>query len=96
MYEVLMTGYLPFNHQKTKDYANKAISLSYQYNELRVRQNALRHLGLLHYGREEYDSAMIYFMQALAVIDTMKTDKQYDENIIDDALSALYGTIANS
>lgn len=95
-YEVLMTGYLPFNHQKTKDYANKAINLSYQYNELRVRQNALRHLGLLHYGREEYDSAMIYFMQALAVIDTMKTDKQYDENIIDDALSALYGTIANS
>lgn len=95
-YEKLTVGYLPYDSLKTRYYAKKAIDLSFKLNELYFRQSVLRTVGLLHYGREEYDSAMIYFNQALEVTDVMKTDKRYDEKAIDDALSALYGTIGNA
>ena len=94
-YDELMVGYLPFNSEKCEDYARKALALSYMVNGLRVRQNALRHIGLLRYGHEQFDEALGYFRQALAVVDTMATDRRYEQSYIDDARSALYGSIAN-
>ena len=70
-YEKLMMGYLPYNSEKCEDYARKVLALSYKVDELRVRQNALRYLGLLRYGHEQFDEALGYFNQALAVADTM-------------------------
>ena len=94
-YEKLMMGYLPYNSEKCEDYARKVLALSYKVDELRVRQNALRYLGLLRYGHEQFDEALGYFNQALAVADTMATDGRYAQDYIDDARSALYGSIAN-
>lgn len=94
-YNELMRGYLPYDSVKCEYYARKSLALSYLRNALYGRQSALRHLGLLRYGREDYDAAIGYFRQALSVTDTMATDKRYTEKDIDDARSALYGTIAN-
>ena len=94
-YDELMRGYLPYDSVKCEYYARKSLALSYRQNGLRCRQNALRHLGLLRYGREEYDEAIDYFQQALAVVDTMATLKRYTQGDIDDARSSIYGSIAN-
>ncbi len=94
-YAELMRGYLPYDSAKCEHYARRALSLSYRLNGLNVRQNALRHLGLLRYGCEKYDEAITYFLQALAVVDTMATEKRYTQGNVDDARSALYGSIAN-
>ena len=94
-YKELMRGYLPFDSLKTLDYGRKALALSYDLNGLNARQDILRYFGLLHYRREEHDEAIRYFQWALAVVDTMAHDSRYTETAIDDARSALYGSIAN-
>lgn len=94
-YDELMRGYLPYDASKCEDYARKAITLSYRLNALNVRQNALRHIGLLRYGSENYGAALNCFQKALAVVDTMATLKHYSETDIDDARSSIYGSIAN-
>lgn len=94
-YDELTRGYLPFDAEKSEAYGRKAIALSYKLDDLLTRQYTLRHLGLLRYGGEEYDEALRYFQQALAVVDTMATQKRYTQKDLDDARSSLYGTIGN-
>ena len=94
-YNELTRGYLPFDAKKCEAYGRKAIALSYKLDDLLKRQYTLRHLGLLRYGREEFDGALRYFQQALAVVDTMATQKRYTQKDLDDARSCLYGTIGN-
>ncbi len=94
-YNELMRGYLPYDSGKAEYYAHKALSLSYGLNGLKVRQNVFRHLGLLSYSREEFDEALRYFNQALAVTDSMEHDRRYAEIDVDDARSSIYGSIAN-
>lgn len=94
-YDELMRGYLPYDAEKAKDYGHKALALSYQLNGLLIRQYTLRHFGLLSYGGEDYDEALRYFHQALAVTDTMEQSGRYTQKDLDDARSALYGSIAN-
>ena len=94
-YDKLMRGYMPYDSKQTEYYGRKALSLSYELNALAIRQSVLRHLGLLRYGREAFDSAIVYFQQALAVADTMATSRRYSQQDVDDARSALYGSIAN-
>ena len=94
-YNELMRGWLPYDSLKAIDYGRKALALSYERNGLNVRQNVLRHFGLLHYDREEFDEAIRYFNLALTVVDTMSYDKRYNEEVIDDCRSCLYGAIAN-
>jgi len=94
-YDELTRGYLPYNGQKCEEYGRRALALTYKLDNLLIRQYTLRHLGLLRYGREEYDEALSYFQQALAVTDTMATQKRYTQKDLDDARSSLYGTIGN-
>ena len=94
-FDELMRGYLSIDDRKAEYYAQKALALSYEVNGVWRRQNALRHLGLLRYGKEEFDEAIRYFNQALAVVDTMEHDSRYNEGHVDDARSAIYGSIAN-
>ena len=95
-YDGLMRGYLPYDSLKAIDYGRKALALSYERNGLNVRHNVLRHFGLLHYGREEFDKAISYYQWALAVVDSMKQSGRYSQKDIDDALSTTYGSIANA
>jgi len=94
-YDELMRGYLPYDAQKTEYYGRKALALSYELDAYSIRQYVLRHFGLLHYGREDFDTALAYFDQALAVADTMEQCGRYTQSDLDDARSALYGSIAN-
>lgn len=91
----LMWGYLQTDGQKSEQYAQKAVELSYKMDALNARVDALRILGLNHYGRDDYEKALEYFNEALTVTEQMKGDKRYSESDIDDNLSGLYGSIAN-
>ncbi len=94
-YDELMRGYLPYDAKKTEDYGHRALALSYQLNALKIRQYVLRHFGLLCYGREDFEGAISFFNQALAVTDSMKQSNRYTQEELDDARSSLYGSIAN-
>lgn len=94
-YDELTRGYLPYDAKKCEYYGRQALALSYEQDNLLIRQYVLRHFGLLRYGREEFTEALDYFRQALAVTDTMATQKRYTQKDLDDARSCLYGTIAN-
>ena len=91
----LMWGYLQTDGAKSSLYARKAVALSYEIDGLNARADALRILGLISYGDNDYDTALSYFNHALAVTDSMKLYRQYKESDIDDNYSALYGSIAN-
>ena len=94
-YMDLMWGYLHADGQKSEYFAQKAVELSYKMDAVNSRVNALRILGLNYYGRDDYEKAIAYFNEALAVTEQMKGDKRYSEKDIDDNLSSLYGSIAN-
>ncbi len=94
-YDELMRGWLPYDGEKAEYYGRKALALSYRQNGLYVRQNVIRHFAQMHYGREEYDEAVTLYHQSLAIIDTMATQKRYDEKTIDDARSVVYGSLGN-
>ena len=91
----LMWGYLQTDGKRSAEYAHKAVDLSYKMNALNARVDALRILGLISYGGDDYETALDYFDQALNVTEQMKGDKRYEESDIDNNLSALYGSIAN-
>ena len=94
-YNNLMWGYLNTDGAKSRQYALKAIDLSYEENMLNARADALRVLGLIAYGNDDYDVAIEYYNRALEVSDSMKNDSRYSESDIDDNLSVIYGSIAN-
>lgn len=94
-YMDLARGYEVRDGQRCLEYAQKALDLSYEINALRARQNALYYIGLIAYGRDDWDRAVDYFLQSLAVIDTMRQDRRYTESDVDDCLSQLYGALGN-
>ena len=91
----LMWGYLQTDGEKSQHYAQNALELSHKMNALNARVDALRILGLNHYGRDDYEKAIEYYNDALAVTEQMNGDKRYSEADIDDNMSSLYGSIAN-
>ena len=94
-YKSLMWGYLQTDGQKAADYARKTIALSYRHDWQNSRSDGLRILGLLAYGSNRFDEAADYYQQALAVTDSMRGNKKYNESDIDDNLSGLYGSLGN-
>ena len=94
-YKDLMWGYLGHDGERSTLYARKAVELSYVLDGLNSRADALRILGLNAYGADDYDTALRYYNWALAVTDSMRSEKRYAESTIDDNLSTLYGSIAN-
>lgn len=95
IYKDLMWGLLNKDGQQATDYAKRLVSLSYSHNWLNVRADALRIMGLHAYGSDRYQEAEHYFLQALAVTDSMRNDGKYDKGTIDDNLSTLYGSLGN-
>ncbi len=91
----LMWGYLQTDAERSRLFARRALALSYELDGLNSRADALRILGLLAYGEEDYDTALRYYNWALAVTDSMRSVKRYAESDVDDNLSTLYGSIAN-
>ena len=101
-YRHLAQGYRNFNGEKSLFYARKALEISLRKNWPLANADALREIGLQFYGREEYDSALVCFTQALANVDRMaagatsfSSPEGYTEDECDDMYSMLYGTVGN-
>lgn len=94
IYKDLMWGYLQTDGKKSTHYARKALALTERRDWLKSRADALRILGLVAYGGNNYEEALYFYEWALAVTDSMR-GKNYAESDIDDNLSSLYGSIGN-
>ena len=101
-YRNLMLGYNVLNGDKSIFYARRALSISHPRKWYAADADAYRYIGQIFYGREQYDSARVYYMASLAAADAMAggasspTDSAgYSQKVIDDYDSALYGAIGN-
>ena len=101
-YRELMLGYEVLNGEKALFYARKAMEISYRKEWAEASADANRHIGQAFYAREQYDSALVYFRNALDWTDRMAGGATsptrpdgYTEKDIDDTRSALYGAIGN-
>ena len=101
-YRDLMLGYHVMNGDKCVFYARRALSISHPRGWYAADSDAYRYIGQDFYGREQYDSALVYYKASLAAVDAMAggatspTDTAgYSQNMIDDYYSALYGSIGN-
>ena len=101
-YRNLMLGYNQLNRVKSDYYARKALEISDSQGWHYASQDAYRYIGLHFYATEQYDSARFYYGKALECVSKIETGATsftnpdgYTEREIDDAKSALYGTIGN-
>ena len=101
-YRNLMLGYNQLNRVKSDYYARKALEISDSQGWYYASQDAYRYIGLHLYATEQYDSARFYYGKALECVSKIETGATsftnpdgYTEREIDDAKSALYGTIGN-
>ena len=101
-YRNLMLGYSQINRVKRDFYARKALEISSSQGWQYASQDAYRYIGLHFYATEQYDSARFYYGKALECISkvdagatSFTNPSGYTEREIDDAKSALYGTIGN-
>lgn len=95
IYMNLMRAYQTRDNARCVSYAKEVLALSYEVNGLNARESALYNIGLMAYGRDEWDTAIEYFQRALEVTDSMRHDRRYTDSDIDDNLSQLYGAIGN-
>ena len=101
-YRDLMLGYSVINGEKCLFYGRKALSISRPRGWEEANADAYRNIGQQYYGREQYDSAMVYYQAALASVEKMASGatsplrpEGYSQLDVDNARSALYGTIGN-
>jgi len=94
-YYTIVRGTLGKDTEKHNRYAREMLALTYETNALNMRESALNHLGLQHYGQERYQEAEHYFRWAIAVTDSMQGDSRYSQEDIDDNYSQLYGALGN-
>ena len=101
-YRDLMLGYLELNGEKSMFYAHRALGISVPQGWQEANADAYRYLGIQFYGREQYDSALVYYRHALDAVEAMAagatsplSPNGYNEKEIDNERSALYGTIGN-
>ena len=101
-YRDLMRGYNILNGEKSRFYALKALAISERMGWERSTFDACRYIGLQYYGREQNDSALVWFSKALDAAGRMAAGSTsptapegYSEKEIDDAYSSLYGTLGN-
>jgi len=101
-YRDLMLGYAVLNGEKCMFYAHRALGISVPQGWQEANADAYRYVGQMFYGREQYDSALVYYRHALAAVEAMAAGATsplspdgYEDLDIDDQRSALYGTIGN-
>ena len=101
-YRDLMLGYSQSMGPKCEFYAHKALSISEPRGWDYASLDSYRYIGQCLYGREQYDSAMVYYNLALDALARMEAGGTspanpdgYDQLTIDDTRSMLYGTLGN-
>ena len=98
----LMLGYSQLNGDKCLFYARKALEISRRKGWVYADSDAYRYIGQQFYGREQFDSALVYYRKSMECVEQMAggavsvtNPEGYSEKEIDDQLSALYGSIGN-
>lgn len=94
-HEGLMWGYLQLDGGKSVEHANAILALTDRKHGLYSRQEAYRLMGQCAYGECLYDSALHCYNRSAEVIALMAKSKEYTQKTMDDAYSALYGTMGN-
>lgn len=101
-YRDLMRGWQHLNSEKCEFYARRALSISIPRGWQLANSDAYSYVGKVFYGREQYDSALVYYQKALESVNLMAggvssptNPNGYSQERIDDSLSSLYGTIGN-
>lgn len=98
----LMLGYLQTNSVKSSYYARLALRLAEQKGWAKSVYDASKVIGQHFWARDQYDSASFYYEKALHAVDRMASGAAtasnpdgYSDRDIDDAYSAMYGTLGN-
>ena len=101
-YRDLMLGYTHINMEKGLFYGRKALEIGRRKGWAAASFDAARYIGMNYYGHDQYDSAMVYYSEALTCLERMEngatsitSPEGYSENELDDARSSMYGTIGN-
>lgn len=101
-YRDLMRGYSAINGPKCEFYARKALGISRTRGWQEANADAARFIGQCFWAQEQYDSALVYYREALDAVDRMAAGATspanpdgYTQTEIDDSRSALYGAIGN-
>lgn len=89
----LMMGYSQINRERSRMYARRNIRICTERKYWYRRCQAYNMLGRHHYAEEHYDSALFYYN--LALEDTERMRGLYEERMVDDNLSMIYGAIGN-
>ena len=96
IYFQLTKGYQGINTQKSMEYARKHISLSIPLNLWKNLANSYNVLGNNFVDISQYDSALVYYGNALDATERMNDfPKKYSKEEIDDNFSKNYGAIGN-
>ena len=101
-YDNLMNGYLQINRERSILFARKQIALASKKGWLVKKSDAEKTLGKHFWAMEQYDSAMLYYMNALSDVDKIAkiaadpdNSNGYSQATADDSYSSLYGAIGN-
>ena len=99
----LSFAYRNINGERSQYFARKVYLLARRWNWLRKMSDGLEGIGLIYYGKAQFDSALFYYNRALEVIDRMAAgefpphnERPYERSSIDDCYSSLYGAIGNT
>ena len=99
----LALAYRNINGERSQYFARKMYQMAQRWNWLAKMSDGLEGIGLIYYGKGQYDSALFYYRQALKVVDRMaagehpsQMDRPYEPSTIDDSYSGLYGAIGNT
>lgn len=98
----LMLGYLQTNQVKSSYYARLSLNLAEEKGWQISVYDASKVIGQHFWARNQYDSAGFYYGKALHAIDLMAAEASslrnpegYSKKDIDNAYSAMYGTLGN-
>lgn len=101
-WQELMLGYLQINGPKSEYYARMILSVATPRRWRNSEFDAYKIIGQHFWASERYDSASVYYKKALDSISAMEagetnsmTQEGYSQSAIDNAKSAMYGTIGN-
>lgn len=95
VYDNLACGYLEIDETKSTRYADLGIELAKQLKEYRKLAEFYRIKGIHHWANARYKDAEKMLLQSECATAQMRKSGKYDVKSIDDAESALYGTLAN-
>ncbi len=95
IYKDLMWAYSEINNDQSMKYAHLLAEISRQENYTLALANSLRVIGVMHYGKCEYDSALHYLNKSLEASARMAGDERYGLSDMEDEQAMAYGGIGN-